>query len=210
MKWRIWAVLRELDLQSSFEFGLPTILHNMDSNIAAPANIDDEDIQEASVLPEAKPSSQKTRTSFQSQSARSWALRLEISRRLFHTGACHALDYEDVLKYTHELTYALDSLPSWDAGAVGSRNDQKSCLLVSTMLKLQSKECMLAIHRPYLRQGSSRHSLSEMICYHTSRDMLLMNRELANFCIQSLALLREDLMISSLSLTHVALLPPRG
>ncbi|TVY86556.1 Transcription factor, partial [Lachnellula willkommii] len=42
MKRRIWAVLRELDLQNAFEFGLPTLLHNIDSNVSAPSNIDDE------------------------------------------------------------------------------------------------------------------------------------------------------------------------
>ena len=100
MKRRIWAILRELDLQNAFEYGLPNLLHNIDSNVAAPANLDDEDFDEASrVLPMSKPLSQYTCTSYQSHSSRSWTLRLEISRRLFSTGSSKALSYEDVLRY---------------------------------------------------------------------------------------------------------------
>ena len=40
MKRRIWAVMRELDLQNAFEYGLPTILHTLESTTAAPANLD--------------------------------------------------------------------------------------------------------------------------------------------------------------------------
>ena len=92
MKRRIWAVLRELDLQNSFDYGLPTILHNIDSNVAPSTNLDDEDFDEASeVLPIPKPMSQYTCTSYQSHSSRSWTLRLEISRRLFSTGLTKTL-----------------------------------------------------------------------------------------------------------------------
>lgn len=206
MKRRVWAVVRELELQSSFEFGLPTLLHSMESDVVAPANVDDKDLHDTTSFPVTKPSSQKTLASFQSQSARSWALRLEISRQLFSTGTPKALSYEDVLRYTHELTQALDSLPSWSTDKGGSGERRESCILASTVLRLQLQECILVVHRDYC----SSHSLSEMICYHTSREMLLMNRELANLGIQGLALIREDLLVASLSLTRIGLLQPKG
>jgi hypothetical protein len=112
MKRRIWAVLRELDLQNSFEYGLPTLLHNIDDNVAAPANLDDEDFDETSVaLPVSKTACQYTCTSYQYHSSRNWTLRLEISQRLFSPGVSKALTYDDVLRYTHELTQAIHSLP---------------------------------------------------------------------------------------------------
>ena len=110
MRRRIWAVLRELDLQSSFECGLPTLLHNIDDNVAAPANLDDEDFDEtAAALPVSKTLSQYTCTSYQYHSSRSWNLRLEISQSLFSSRMSKALTYEDVLRYTHEITQVIDS-----------------------------------------------------------------------------------------------------
>ena len=48
MKRRLWTVIRELDLQSTFEYCLPSLLHNIDPDVAAPANLDDEDFDENS------------------------------------------------------------------------------------------------------------------------------------------------------------------
>lgn len=211
MKRRIWAVLRELDLQNSLEYELPTLLHNIDSNVIAPTNLDDSDFDEVSkVFPASQPASQMTCMSYQSQSCRSWPLRLEISRHLFSSGIPKTLNYEDVLRYTHEITQALDSLPSWTAEDQGNGTDPKSPLLASAVLQFQLKEYVLALHRPYLQRKNNRSSLSEMICYHTSRDILLLNRKLADFGIQSLTLLREDLLMASLSVTRIILLQPRS
>lgn len=174
IKKRIWAVLRELDLQNSFEYKLPTLLHNIESNIPAPVNINDDEFDTTSkVISTHHSPSQKTDTSYQALSSRSWALRLEISRRLFGTGLAKALPYDDVLRYIHTLTEALDSLPSWSEEDGTDGKDTVNSLLVSALLKLQLKECILAIHRPYLQGGMGRFSLSEIISYHTSRDILL-------------------------------------
>ena len=211
MRRRIWAVLRELDLQNALEYELPTLLHQIDSNVAAPANIDDEDFDEASKeLPTSKPSSTYTCTSYQSHSSRSWTLRLEITRRLFSTGSSKALSYQDVLLYTHEISQALDSLPSWTSQDANYENGLSFPFLVSAFLQFQLKECVLALHRPYLQRGNTKFSLSEVVCYHTSRDILLLNRKLPGSGIQSLALLREDLLLASLSLIRVTMLQPIG
>lgn len=211
MKGRIWAVLRELDLQNAFEYGLPTLLHNVHSNVAAPANLNDEDFDEASkVLPISKPPSQYTCTSYQFHSSRSWTLRLEISRRLFSTESSKALSYEDVLRYTHEITQAIHSLPPWDTDEVKGENRSKLLILTYAFLSFQLKECILAIHRPYLQKDSSKFWLSENVCHHMSRDILLLNSKLAGLGIQSLTLLREDLLLASLNLTRITLLQPKG
>ncbi|KAL7626427.1 hypothetical protein AAE478_003199 [Parahypoxylon ruwenzoriense] len=210
MKRRIWAVLRELDLQNAFEYQLPTLLHNIDSNVPAPANIDDEDFDETSKeLPASKPAIQYTSMSYQSQCSRSWALRLEISRRLFSTGVFHAPSYEDVLRYTHEVTQAVYSIPPWDADELKGENGQKLPALASAFLQFQLKECILALHRPYLQRGNNRFWLSETVYYHASRDILLLNTKLAELGIQGPTPLREDLLVAALSLTRVTLLHPK-
>ena len=211
MKRRIWAVLRELDLQNAFEYGLPTLLHSIDSNVPAPASLDDENFDEASrVLPMSKPLSQYTCTSYQIHSSRSWTLRLEISRRLFSTGSSKELSYEDVLRYTHEITQAIHALPRWDIDEAKGENSRKLCILTYAFLDFQLKECILAVHRPYLQRDDSKFWLSENVTYHMSRDILLLNSKLAGSGIQSMTLLREDLLLASLNLTRITMLQPKG
>lgn len=211
MKRRIWAVLRELDLQNSFEYGLPSLLYSIDSDVDSPANLDDESFDERSkALPTSKPSSQYTYTSYQSHSSRSWEMRLEISRRLFSTGVSKALIYEDVLKYTHQLTQAMDSLPKWDIDDAKGEGSAQRPVLAYAYLHFQLKECLLTLHRPYLQRGESKFWLSENICYQMSRDILLLNTKLEGLGIQSLTLLREDLLLASLSLCRITMLQPKG
>ncbi|TVY38123.1 Transcription factor, partial [Lachnellula subtilissima] len=210
MKRRIWAVLRELDLQNAFEFGLPTLLHNVDSNISAPSNIDDEFDEASKELPLPKPSNHYTSTSYQFHSARSLTLRLEISRRLFSPGLSLALTYEHVLQYTYALTQEIHALPSWDSDEeVKDTNPPRLRILTYAFLQFQLQQCILAIHRPYLQRNDSKYWLSENVCYQISRDILLMNSKLAGLGIQKLAFLREDLLMASLSITRLALLQPK-
>ncbi|CAF9939650.1 MAG: hypothetical protein ALECFALPRED_008206 [Alectoria fallacina] len=210
MKRRIWAVLRELDLQIAFEYGLPTLLHNIESNVAAPANLDDEDFDEASkVLLISKPPSQYTCTSYQSHSSRSWTLRLEVSRRLFSNGSSKALSYEDALRYTHEITQAIHSLPPWDIDEGKGKNGARMLMFTYAFLCFQLTECISAIHRPYLQRDNSKFWLSENVCYHMSRDILLLNSKLAALGLQNLTLLREDLLLASLNPTRITILQPK-
>lgn len=205
MQRRIWVTMRELDLQNSFEYGLPTLLHNIEVNIAAPANIDDECFDEVSeVLVTSKSLSQYTCTSYQYHSSRSWLLRLEISRRLYSTGVSEALSYEDVLRYTHELIQAIHSPINKSDNEIGSK------LLMFAYLQFQLQECILAIHRPYLQREDSKFWLSENVCYHMSQDMLMMNTKLAALGFQSLTLFQENTLLASLSLTRLTLLQPKG
>ncbi|CZR65084.1 related to transcription activator protein acu-15 [Phialocephala subalpina] len=211
MERRIWAVIQELDLQNSFEYGLPSFLYSIDSDVGAPANLNDEDFDEGSkALPTSRPPSQYTYTSYQSHSSRSWKLRIEISRQLFSTGVSRVLRYEDVLKYTHELTQAMDSLSRWDIDDAKSEGGAKRPALAYAYLHFQLKECILAIHRPYLQRDSGKFWLSENVCYQMSRDILLLNTKLAGLGVQSLTLLREDLLLASLSLCRITFLQPRG
>ncbi|KAK5130043.1 hypothetical protein LTR08_002517 [Meristemomyces frigidus] len=213
MRRRIWHVIRKLELQNSYEYGLPTLLHNIDSTVAAPANIDDEEFDEASaVIRSSKPAVHYTRTSYQSLSACSWALRLEVSRRLFSPAFSQPLTYDDVLHYTHDITQATADLPAWDSNPVANdhHGPRQLPVLASAFLQFQLKECVLALHRPYLQRGDSKFWLSENICHHMSRDMLLLNRQLVEFGVQSLANLREDLLLASLNLTRITMMqPPR-
>jgi hypothetical protein len=208
MNRRIWYTIRELDLQNSFEYGIPTLLHTIESNVVAPLNINDEGFDEISKeLCISKPPNKFTSISYQSHSSRSWELRLEISRRLYSTGTSKSLNYEDVLRYTHEINQMLGLLPAWGREQIDGENN--SSLLAYAYLNFQLKECILTVHRPYLQQLNGKFWLSENITCQISRDILLLNSRLGRVGIQSLTLLREDLLLASLSITRITLLQPK-
>lgn len=210
MKKRIWYTIRELDLQNSFECGLPTLLHSVECSVSAPLNLADEDFDDTTKqTPMSRSSDYYTTSSYQFHSFRSWELRLEISRRLFGSGFFRAQSYDDVLRYTHDITKAINDLPPWSS----SRNDNKGdagLLLSYSILEFQLKECLLAIHRPYIDREGGGYPLSENICYQTSREILVSSIQLTNLGIQSLAQLREDLALASLHITRLTLLQPEG
>jgi hypothetical protein len=210
LKKRIWFTVRELELQNSFECGLLTLLHNIESDVETPVNLRDEDFDDATVQsPIERQPNYYTENSYQFHSFRSWSLRLEISRRLFGSGAFKIPEYDEVLRYTHEITKAINDLPPWGTCNSGDKRDPYLCLTFS-MLEFQLKECLLALHRPYIERDDGKFPLSENICYQTSREILLSNIGLANLGVQSLAQLREDLSLASLHMTRITLLQPEG
>ena len=204
MKRRIWHTVRELDLQNAYEYGLPTLLHNIESIVEAPANIDDEEFDDTSAdIPPSKPNGHYARTSYQSLSARSWKLRLEISRHLHSPAFSQPLSYDEVLHYTHEVTQTLHDLPAWNT-------EEPLPCLAHAFLKFQLMECILALHRPYLHRENSKFWLSQNISHQMSQEVLLLNRRLDEQGAHSLAQLREDLLLASLTLTRITMLQSPG
>lgn len=210
MKRRIWTVLRELDLQNAFEYGLPTLLHNINSDTPPPTNLDDDYFGEASKeIPTSKPLDVYTFTSYKVHSARSWALCLEISQRLFNRRLSKDLSYDEVLRYTHKITQEIEAIPPWNKEDVTIQGDSKLSIVAKAFCLFQLKECVLALHRPYLHKNDGRYWLSETVCYHTSREILLLNSRLAEFGYQSLTTVRDDLLLASLSLVRITMLQPK-
>ncbi|KAF7916070.1 uncharacterized protein EAE97_012161 [Botrytis byssoidea] len=211
MRRRMWAVVRELDLQSSFETGIPTLLNTIDARTGTSEDIDDEEFDETSKIPPISGSfGRHTRTSYQNHSSHSWGLRLDVSRRLFATGTPKVLSYDEVLQLTHQLTQEIHSLPGWDE--IDSRVTGHACspFLTHAFLHFQLSECIIAIHRPYLKREDCKFWLSENVCYQISRDILLLNLKLISTGVQTVTLLREDLLLASLTLTRVTLLQHKG
>ncbi|KAI1467124.1 uncharacterized protein F4812DRAFT_451450 [Daldinia caldariorum] len=210
MKRRIWATLLELDLQNAFEYGRPSLLHGINSDVSPPINVDDDGFIESSKgIPTPKPLDVYTFTSYQVHSARSRALRLKISERLSSKRLSEDLSYEEVLRYTHEIMQEIEAIPSWDAGdtTTGSKSDLP--IVANAFCIFQLKECILALHRPYLQRNDGRYWLSETVCYHTSLDILLLNSRLAELGYQSLVTVRNDLLLASLSLVRIVMLQPK-
>lgn len=211
MRRRIWATLQSFDMQASFDHGLPSIIASLPVDVKAPRNIDDEEFDEDSEdMPGSRPTAEYTYSSFQHLSRQSLPLRLELCRVL--TGPGEGLDYDDVIRYTSEISREIDSLPSWDAGAAKEGVDVKTPLLAYTLLHIQLRAYIIPLHQSYLRlrKTNPKYQYSEMIYYSSVRDMILLNDALMKQGLRTLNFLREDSLTLAINLCSVTMLQPRG
>ncbi len=121
MRRRLWVTILELDLQASFERGMPPSIKPGDFNAHQPLHIDDNEIQESTTeLPSEQPLSTWTRTSFQVLLQRSFSTRLEVCS-LVNRSRDQA-DFEQVIRLAEELTQALADIPAWTVSAADPRD----------------------------------------------------------------------------------------
>ncbi|OIW27202.1 hypothetical protein CONLIGDRAFT_633539 [Coniochaeta ligniaria NRRL 30616] len=211
MRRRIWATLQSFDMQASFDHGLPSLIASLPVNVKPPRNIDDDEFDEdTEELPESKPTTEYTYASYQHLSRQSLPLRLELCRIL--TGPGEGMDYDDVIRYTSELSREIDSLPSWDAGAAKTGGDVKTPLLAYTLLHIQLRAYIIPLHQSYLRlrKTNPKYQYSEMIYYSSVRDMILLNDALMKQGLRTLNFLREDSLTLAINLCSVTMLQHRG
>ncbi|KAL1909129.1 hypothetical protein Sste5344_005011 [Sporothrix stenoceras] len=222
MRRRIWATIQEFDMQASFDHGLPTLLSALRFDVHPPRNLADEDFDEDTTeLPQSRPTDEYTFSSYQHLSRQSLPLRLQLSRVL--TGPPDDLDYDQVIRYTNDITQEIDALPSWDvraiaaAGEDGETNGNGSTakltpLLAYTLLHIQLRQYIIPLHQPYLklRKTNSKYQYSEIIYYNAARDMVLLHDKLAEQGVRTLNFLREDALTLSINLCSVTMLQSRG
>ena len=141
MRRRIWATICDLEMQAAVDRGMPPMLRDLVEDCGPPLNIDDEELDpSAERLPEPRPVSQYTRSTFQHLSRSSWSLRLELLSVI--NGPHSQMSYENVLHYDKKIMLHLDEIPHW--------SDQAS-LLSRVLLQLQLQIFLLFLHIPYAR-----------------------------------------------------------
>lgn len=210
MRRRIWTTVQEFDMQASFDHGLPTLLSQLHYDTNPPRNLDDEDFdEETTTLPSSKPAKEYTFSSFQNLARQSLPLRLELSRLL--TGPLSDIDYDQVIRYTNDLTQEIDALPSWDMN-LDNVKERKNPLIAYTLLHVQLRQYIIPLHQPYLklRKQNSKYQYSEIIYYNAARDIVLLHDKLYEQGIRSLNFLREDALTTAINLCSVTMLQPRG
>lgn len=210
MRRRIWATVVEFDMQASFDHGLPTLVSQLHYDTNSPRNLDDEDFDESTTnLPASKPVKDYTYSSFQNLARQSLPLRLELSRLL--TGPLSDIDYDQVIRYTNDLTQEIDSLPSWDTNTENTRG-MKNPMIAYTLLHVQLRQYIIPLHQPYLklRKQNSKYQYSEIIYYNAARDIVLLHDKLYEQGMRSLNFLREDALTTAINLCSVTMLQPRG
>ncbi|KAG7127597.1 Transcription factor asR3 like protein [Verticillium longisporum] len=210
MRRRIWATVQEFDIQASFDHGLPTLLSQLHYDVSAPRNLDDEDFdEETTQLPPSKPAKDYTYSSYQNLARQSLPLRMELSRLL--CGPPGDLDYEQVIRFTNDITREIDSLPSWETDGSNSQNGKRP-LLAYTLLHIQLRQYIIPLHQRFikLRKSNPKYQYSEIIYYNAARDIVLLHDKLYDQGVRCLNFLREDALTTAVNLCKVTMLQPRG
>ena len=194
MRRRIWATISELELQASFDRGMPATLRDLVEDCGPPSNIDDQEIDPSTEqLPQSRPVSEYTGSSFQHLSRSSWSLRLELLSMI--NGPHPQMSYETVLLYDKQIMQYLDDIPRW--------NDKNS-LLSGVLLQLQLQTLLLSLHKPYARDNArnSRYVYSTIVHLRSAMSILDLHHQLTSTGNNFLCLFRNDILRAALSICY--------
>ena len=194
MRRRIWATISEMEMQAAFDRGMPAMLRDLIEDCGPPLNIDDKEFDlSTEQLPESRPISEYTRSSFQYLSRSSRSLRFEFLSVI--NGPHSQLAYEVVLLYDKKIMQHLDEIPHW--------SDQGS-LVPRVLLQLQLQMLLLYLHRPYARAEarSSRYDYSAIMHLRSAMNILDLHHQLASVGNKYLSFFRNDIFGAALSICY--------
>ena len=194
MRRRIWATISDLEMQAAFERGMPAMLRDFVEDCGPPLNFDDKDIDPlADQLPEPRPISNFTKSSFQHLSRSSWSLRLELLSAI--NGPNSQMSYELVLLYDKKIMQHLADIPYWS---------EPASLASTALLQLQLHAFLIVLHRPYAREEgrSSRYGYSTDMHLRSAMKILDLHHQLISMGNIFLCLFRNDIFSAALSICY--------
>ncbi|KAL4926887.1 putative C6 transcription factor [Aspergillus undulatus] len=148
MRRRIWITIVELDLQVSFERGMPPSVQESDYDTAPPLNVNDIDLYEAmEELPAERPLEEFTDCSFQAVLTQSLPLRLRACN-LMHSPRLRCR-YEEILRMDWELNRHVSKIPSWKISELGNVQTADRVTMAKSMLENKIGLSLLSIHTPF-------------------------------------------------------------
>ncbi|RDW86771.1 putative C6 transcription factor [Aspergillus mulundensis] len=148
MRRRIWITILELDLQVSFERGMPPSVQESDYDTATPLNVNDIDLHEAvEELPTERSLEDFTDCSFQTILTQSLPLRLKVCH-LMHSPRIRCR-YEDILRLDWELNRHMSRIPNWKMPELGHIKTADKIALTKAMLENKIGLSLLSIHTPF-------------------------------------------------------------
>ncbi|EXJ91218.1 hypothetical protein A1O1_04328 [Capronia coronata CBS 617.96] len=195
MRRRLWFTILELEVQASLDRGMGASLGPFDWDCLAPLNIHDEDFdQNTEKMPDPRPVTTFTRTSFLCLAQQHLPLRLEILSKINSIRA--PLDTDSVIELDQRLRQILDALPRWTDPAAKAM----SCDLSELLLY----ELLLLIHQPFAAQakGQTRHFYSRVACRGAALTTLKKYKDMRPTSTLTFSGLRSDLLRASLALCH--------
>ncbi|KAL4796899.1 hypothetical protein BDV19DRAFT_67059 [Aspergillus venezuelensis] len=148
MRRRIWTTIVELDLEVSFERGMPPSVQESDYDILPPLNVNDIDLHEAmEELPAERPLEEFTDCSFQAVLNQSLPLRLKACN-LMHSPRLRCR-YEEILRLDWELQRHLSKIPNWKTSELGNFQTAEKVTLAKAMLENKIGLSLLSLHTPF-------------------------------------------------------------
>lgn len=148
MRRRIWYTIVELDLQVAFDRGMPPSVQSFDFDATPALNIHDDELDETTTeMPESRPLSEVTDTSFHFILSRSLPLRLQACS-LMHSPRI-SCRYEDIQRLDWELTKYLARIPSWESTEPRDIVTQHKVLLWKALIESKLSQSLLSIHTPF-------------------------------------------------------------
>lgn len=194
MRRRIWTTISELELQAAQERGMPAMTRDLVEDCGHPLNIDDEEFNQASEkLPESKPLSHFSRSSYLHLSRSSWPLRIELTSLI--NGPNSQMPYEDVILYDKRIMQALDAIPHW--------NDPAS-MVSRILLQIQLQQLLLFLHRPFARDElwGTRYDYSAIVHLRSAMTIIDLHDQLSSIGNSYLCLFRNDTLGAALSICY--------
>ncbi|KAF2405506.1 hypothetical protein EJ06DRAFT_526025 [Trichodelitschia bisporula] len=205
MRRRLWATIVELELQASFDRGLPSfsVVHTADCG--SPLNISDDEFGEETLeMPPPRPLEEFTQTSFLHLASRSFTLRLVMNRMT--NDRLSTITYEELLAYDQELNNALEALPAWTRVArnMTEEGPLSPATVPALLLDIQLSQHLLMIHLPFARntERHSRYLYSRVVCVNSATRILDFHARLAKQQSYALNTLREDVFRSAVTIAH--------
>ncbi|CAP85755.1 Pc20g04260 [Penicillium rubens Wisconsin 54-1255] len=152
MRRRLWTTIVELDLQVALDRGMPPSVQSFDYDAAPGMNIYDDEIHENSTeVPESRPLSEVTDSSFQSILSRSLPLRLQACS-LMHSPRI-SCRYEDIQRLDSELNRHLSRIPAWVAPDPNDIVAQRKVMLWKGLIETKLCQSLLSVHTPFAIQA---------------------------------------------------------
>ncbi|KAF2854352.1 hypothetical protein T440DRAFT_273668 [Plenodomus tracheiphilus IPT5] len=138
MRRRLWATSVELELQASIDKGTPSVLSGLESDCAAPRNIDDALLQvDTEDLPDSQSEGVFTDSSYLHLSTQSLKLRIELCSVV--NSLQRVPTFSDCLRYGDMIEKCLRTLPVWE---------DSRALQSSALLNLQLRQFLTILHTP--------------------------------------------------------------
>lgn len=213
MRKRLWATMVELELQASFDRGMPVSSVDISTHCGPPANTRDGDLD---VLAQQAPSSKDiqiwTTTSYLRLSYGSISLRASLNNLINESNGI--LEYGDVLAYDEKIRVTLGSLPDWQSleGSItehlyspAGRSERHKWTISKTLLDLQLRQFLIPLHSSLAQDAHNnpRHQHSLVVCYETTHKILASHNLLMASGTNVLNLLRDDVLGPALSTCRI-------
>ncbi|KAF3937568.1 hypothetical protein ABW19_dt0207317 [Dactylella cylindrospora] len=152
MRRRTWFWVSTFDVVFSFQYGMPSIIHDDQCDTEPPSNISDEDFDEdTTVLPPPRPLTEHSSMLFYYFKIRMTMVFRKVIRVAL---AVKQPEYEEILKLDKELDETLSQLPPTFRFGSSVRDssfaDPSYLILHRIVLELSYHKCRCVLHRTYL------------------------------------------------------------